>query len=764
MSAKIGSKCSLCSLPCPRQPLFDGENPFCCGGCLTVYRILEARCYQGDFRSHPLYQQALSSGILSNPELYQDLSGNEVIGETETLHLEIGEMWCPSCADAIRLILMRKQGIKRCVVDYATDLAVIEFSPLAISKESLFQQIEKLGYRPQSLLSEERKPAISMWIRFVISAFCALNLMMLAFPLYATPVGQTAEGYHEAFGLLSFLLALPLISYCSWPIWRRFFVGVQTGYFGMETLVLIASFTAFCYSTYHFFFHHPEKLYFDSMGMLLTFVLLGKIMERRAKFSAKESLFRATRQLPKKGCKRLSTGEFAYVPIKEIQKGDILLARMGDKIVLDGVVIAGEGLVDASVMTGESIPLYAKPGSQIVGGSLVQQGVLQIQVTKAIEESVLSKISALIEQNLNRKKSGVRFVDRLIPFFVPSVIVLACLAYPFGGLLRTLSVLLISCPCAIGIAAPLVEARLMFRFAKEGALVRNRDSLEVFAKDPLFVFDKTGTLTEGKFEVLSGCDSLTDQGRALIKGITHASTHPLAVALHQHFKDDKPLLPLTEVKEHIGRGMEGHYEGKTYFLGSSAFFQERGLSCPKVQDTAVHFAEKSHYLATLILGDRLRKGIPAVDGCILSGDNPELVSRIAAECGFHWGKGGCDPLQKREEIEKLKQSRPVIMVGDGVNDAPALSAADVGISVVSATDLSIEVSDILLTRDSLASLPELLKIAKKGQRIIRQNIFWAFLYNGVGIGLAMTGLLTPLIAVSAMLLSSICVTLNSQRS
>lgn len=745
--------CALCSLACPKDPVVEDEKPFCCAGCLTVFRILGAQEIEGDFTAHPLYKQALASGIISNPDSYAE--EKTVEGEVQTLHLEIGEMWCPSCAEAIRMILMRQKGVRRCVVDYATDLALIEFSPLIHSKEDLTGLISKMGYTPRSLLAEDRKPARSLWVRFAVSAFCALNLMMLALPIYTK---QFTEGYGEAASLLSFALALPLITYGAWPLWRRFYVSLRTGIFGMETLVLLAASTAFVFSTAHLFARDPNSLYYDSMGMLLTFVLLGKILEKRAKFSAKESLFRATRTLPKKGFKRLASGEYVSVPIKEIRIGDRILARTGEKVVLDGIVAEGEGLVDASVMTGEAMPVRVKPGSKLVGGSIVKQGILHIEVSADVEQSVLAKISAVIEYDLGRKCRPQRIVDKIIPFFVPVVILLACAAFPFGSIFRTLSVLLISCPCAIGIAAPLAESRLIFRFAEMGALVRNRASLAILAQNPLFAFDKTGTLTEGKFRVLNNPE-LSELHKAILKGLTEQTTHPAAAAIGEALSRS---IPLQHVKEVIGRGMEAAYAGKTYRLGSAAFMRESGIDAPSTTKTAVHFAEENSLLATILLGDRLRPDIPKVEGVILSGDSPELVSEIARACGFRWGKGGCDPLQKRAEIEKLE--KPVAMVGDGMNDAPALSAADIGISVVTATDLSIEVSDILLTKSSLAALPKLVAIAKKGQTIIRQNLAWSFLYNAIGLGLAMAGLLTPIFAVAAMLLSSLCVTLNSMRT
>lgn len=751
-------KCSLCSLDLPKNPLIEAEHAFCCSGCLTVFNIIGA---QKNYQTHPVYQEALQAGVISNPKLLEE-SVEQPGDERVKLHLEVDEMWCPSCAEVIRLILMRQKGIYRCVIDYATDLGVIEYDPCKISKEEIYSRIERLGYSPRSLLSSEKNHiSKSLWLRFGVATFCALNMMMFSYPLYAAHFGLHTEGYEITLGWLLFALSLPLITFAASPIWRRLSSTFQTGLFGMETLVFIGVTSAFVASTLNLIRGDPSHLYFDSMAMVLTFVLLGKILEKKAKFSAKETLFRLTRAFPKRGYKRMASGEYVYVPLKEISVGDCIFVRTGEKVVLDGVVVEGEGWVDEAVMTGEATPLKKISGTQVVGGSLLKQGTLHIRVTSTQETSLLGKIVSFIENDLPQKQKKERMVDQITRFFIPLICLLALFLFLLGEPLRALTLLFISCPCAIGIAVPLAQSRLLCRFAEKGALVRNRSILPLLAKDPFFVFDKTGTLTEGKFQVLQGVATLSSDHQKILKGFASYSTHPIASAIGEAI----PLSPaaLDHVVEIVGRGMEGSWQGERYLLGSEQFFKERGFEVKNYPSTVVYFAKAQTLLAEVHLGDRLRSHLPKIEGGVLSGDSHQLTTKIAKQCGFKWGKGGCDPLQKREEIEKLKQKRPIAMVGDGVNDAPALTAADIGISVVSATDLSVEVSDLLLTTDHLDSLPSLVSLAKRGQQIIYQNLFWAFFYNVIGIGLAFCGLLSPFFAALAMVLSSLCVTLNSLR-
>ncbi|MCE5318323.1 MAG: cation-translocating P-type ATPase [Parachlamydia sp.] len=776
--------CALCSHDLPVQPILDGELGFCCAGCHAVYKILDAKNQIDNFQDHPVFKQALQSGLISNPHLLEQLrlsKGEQMGTEWEKLHLEIGEMWCPSCAEVIRLVLMQERGVRNCLVDYATDLASIEFAPRLISKETLLQKIADMGYRP-TFLQDGGQKAVSreLTLRFIIAAFCALNVMMFAYPLYATYFHVDDEGVGAFFAWVSCAISLPVVTYSAWPILQRFWNGLKVGIWGMEALVVLGVVSAFGLSLAELLMG-GTRVYFDSMTVVVAFVLLGRMIESKAKFSAKETLFRLARALPRRGRKRFDDGSMAFVSIKEIHPGDILIAMAGEKLVLDGLVVEGQGSCNESLMTGEALPVEKKIGSRLLGGTILLHGWLAYRVATTPEESALQSIIASVEQEIGVKSQYVRLADRIVRWFVPLVLV-AALATVMGTLLfemslqtailRAVAVLLISCPCAIGIAAPLAEAHLMNRLANLGVIVRNRGALQHLGKEDLFAFDKTGTVTHGKFALLDGLEKLSSRQMALLKALTARSNHPMAVAVFGAIQEAP--IPLDSSEEVIGKGLCGRSHSDSILLGSDTFLKEKGIVVPekeRSQASTLLFAHNGHLVAELSLGDTVRKGIPELlqrlfpTSCVLlSGDGEAPVAAIATQCGFRAWHSRATPLQKREYLqEEREKGKIVCMVGDGINDAPALTSAHIGISVVSAADISIHVSDFLLTTDRLEILPVMRQLGQRGRRIIRQNLFWAFFYNVMGIPLAAMGMLSPLFAAGAMVASSLIVTLNAER-
>jgi heavy metal translocating P-type ATPase len=729
------------------------------------------------------FKQALQAGLISNPALLDKIRENQLKiegTEKERLHLEIGEMWCPSCAEVIRLILLQKKGVIQCIVDYATDMASIQFSPRYVSKENIIESISALGYKPIFMDDPgKRKISLSLYIRFGVAAFCAMNAMMFSYPLYATYFDPQAYEEGRIFAWLSFLSSLPVITYCIYPILQRFTNSLRVGLVGMEALVIVGVFSAFGFSLYQMLMSSNE-IYFDSMSVVVAFVLLGKIIESKAKFSSKETLLRLTRSLPKKARKKLADGTTSFVPIKEVQLHDILVAYTGEKIVLDGDVVEGEGTCDESLMTGESLPVFKQLGEKLLGGSIVQQGILSYSVSKLAGDTTLDKIVQLVEQDIVHKTFYERAADKIVRWFVPLVFLISFLTGALGWLfgiseswINAVAVLLIACPCALGIAAPLAESQILHKLTALGAFVRNRGSLPILPKITKIIFDKTGTITEGVFEVVDGLQHLSKKELGLLKGVSEKSSHPIARAIHQSLVEEQQI-DLNRIEEYPGKGMKGY---PVCLLGSWLFLKEHGLDVAGADDlvssgitSTVYFSPDGGKVISLKLRDRMRAEIPEmiksmkINTLLLSGDSEATVREAAHRGGFSDYIHSCMPARKKEVIEKLRGDHEIVcMVGDGINDAPALIASQVGISVISASDLSIQVSDILLTSEKLDILPQIFEIAKKGQLIIRQNLFWAFFYNCIGVGLAAFGLLSPLFAAFAMVTSSLIVVFNSKR-
>ncbi len=788
------SECLLCQSPVNLVFYKDGEKTFCCAGCQTVHQILAIQQALNNVSEHPLFKQALKSGLIANPRLLEEINSQK-IGEKETLeklHLEIHDMWCPSCAEVIKLTLLKEWGITYCYVDYTTDLATIEYAPVHVTKERILKLISNLGYRP-NFLQDPRQQVLSrsLSLRFVVAAFFSMNIMMFAYPIYISFFNEQAEGYAQLFAWLSLIGALPVLTYSAWPIWKRFYTGAKVGLWGMEALVVLGVAAATGLSIYEMW-RGSSYVYFDSMTVIIVFVLLGKMIESKAKFSAKDSLVQLTRALPRRGRKKISATKNEFVSLKEIHIGDLLVVLSGEKIVLDGIVEEGEGICNESLMTGEALPVPKNVGMDVLAGTILQQGSLVIKVTATSEQTALFQIVEMVEQDIGHKAQYVRTIDSIVKWFVPFVLCLAigvlvyCLLFNQqdfdqtslqSGIIRAVSVLLISCPCAIGIAVPLVESQLLNAFAKLGVIIRNRACLALLGKETILVCDKTGTVTEGKYTVLSGYEKLSLEEKSVLKALVSHSNHPIARSVDQAIIDFEES-NIEKIEEIIGRGIRG-YQGTTpYYFGSAIFLQQQGISTPLVHlrknievQTTVFFAKQNICLAAIHLGDRIQpevqtliQSLKGIKTLLVSGDSSLAVEAVARLCGFQKWFAEYHPLQKRELIEKLKkQGEIVMMIGDGINDAPALAASHVGVAVMSATDISIQVSDILLTTNRLQILQKMYRLAKKGHKIIKQNLFWAFFYNCIGLGLAVYGSLTPLFAAFAMVMSSLLVLINSKR-
>jgi heavy metal translocating P-type ATPase len=699
-------------------------------------------------------------------------------------------MWCPSCAQVIRLTLLKEEGVKECYVDYTTDLASIEYVPRIISKEKILRLIRGLGYAP-ALMTDPRQQTNhrGLSLRFIVAAFFSMNVMMFAYPIYASYFYEDTEGYPKLFAWLSFAGSLPVLLYSAWPIWRRFLSALRVGIWGMETLVALGVASATGLSLYELW-QESLYVYFDSMTVIIVFVLLGKMIEGKAKFSAKDALVQLTRALPRRGRKKFSSGEEKFTPVKEFKVGDLLVIFSGEKIVLDGVVIEGEGSCDESLMTGESLPAHKTKGAKVLAGTILQQGHLTVEVKADSQGTALFHIVEMVEKDMGHKSAYTRAVDPIIKWFVPAVVLMAvavlacCLIFNITdgekstfqtGIIRAVSVLLISCPCAIGIAAPLAESHLLNALAKLGVIVRNRGCLPYIGQETIYICDKTGTITEGKYSVIKGLETLSFQDKRILKEMVSKSSHPVAIAIN------KELLcigeALDKIEEIIGRGIKAEKLSNHYVLGSSIFLAQQGIGTvppPELENeiqTVVYFGWNSQCAAVIHLGDSIRrearelvKELSDTRTVLLSGDASKTVEAVAKACQFDAWHGEFHPLQKRNYIDALKQKGEVVaMLGDGVNDAPALTAANVGIAVVTATDISIQVSDLLLTTDRLQVIPMLRKLSKKGHSILKQNIFWSFFYNCIGLVLAASGALTPLFAAFAMVASSLIVVLNTQR-
>ncbi|CRX38102.1 heavy metal translocating P-type ATPase [Estrella lausannensis] len=780
-----GSRCALCKAESVSELQEEGRS-FCCPGCLAVYNILKAKGELAAAQDHPLTKAALRFGILSNHSLFGEKESEESDSSAEErlkLYIDLEGLWCPSCGEIIRLTLFNGPGVSKCVVDFATDLAFIEYNPLLTSKETLFGKIKELGYTPHVIEDSARKKASpALKIRMALASFLAINLMMLSSPIYVSYFVSDIEGFGYLFALLSLVFAAPAVV-LALPLFLRCYHQLRFGIVGMEALVTVGVSTAFILSCINLI-KGSYHIYFDSMAVVVALVLVGKAIESEAKFSAKESMMRLMRATPKRARKKFAEGEVRFVSIKEVAVGDILVAHVGEKIALDGLVLTGSGAVDESLMTGEARPVSKKEGSRLVGGTFLQAGNFEYRVLEVASRGTLQKLIDTIEDDLGKKLSEVKLIDRISELFVPFAFAVSLAAFAMGslysfeeGLERFLSVVLISCPCAIGIAIPIVESALLNALSAAGVLVRNRRALHLIGRESVFLFDKTGTVTEGKFEAVNGLEQFSTKELEVIKALASLSLHPLSLAIYRSIN----TLPATNVtaEELPGLGLAGHYEGARILMGSSELLRLKGVYTEDMQQenglaTTVWIAiekEGQRTVRRVLLGDKVKKGmreficgLKGLTTVLVSGDAEETVKSVAQECGFSSWKSRFNPLEKRMLVEELKEGGDVVaMMGDGINDAPALTSAHIGISVASASDIAISVSDILVTTEKSEALSFMRHLALSAQKIMRQNLFWAFFYNAIGMLLALFGLLNPLYAAFAMAISSLMCVLNAKR-
>lgn len=787
------TKCTLCDLTIDSPTAVLDDLPFCCHGCKAVYTILASKNSLENPRENPVFLQALQAGIISNPLLQEELAltkkGSLNPENTQRWYFEIGEMWCPTCAELLRWILLRERGVANCVIDYATDLASLEFNPMETSKDKLTALIKQLGYTVSPLDETNTKPiSKSLYLRLAIASFCSLNVMMLAYPLYATFFDSDEEHVSNLFAWISLYASIPVLTYCAWPIYTKFWNSLKVGLLGMEALVTTGILSATGLSLYQLA-QGSNEVYFDSMTVIVAFVLLGKTLEARAKFSAKEAFLKLTRALPRRGRKKIAEAQYEFVPVKELHVGDVLVAFAGEKIVLDGKVEVGLGVCDESIMTGEPMPVTKEVGDLVVAGTVLQQGELHYIVNAPPEKSLLSRIVEMTHAELGKKQAYIRPADRIVKWFIPLVFAIAALTGIIcvvvgiddghgvinSAILRMTAVLLISCPCAIGIAAPIAEGYLISALAQEGVIVRNRGILNLLGSEDTYIFDKTGTVTNGHFTVLKGVNDIHPYEQAVLKKLASHSNHLVSRAI----KDSIDFEPASEIDvvEIISKGMIGKSGEDNYLLGSRAFMQENDIvictdEIPQLNPiTSCYFACNGTLITEIHLGDTIREEIydtllsmDDIWTVLLSGDQETTVREIATECQFKSYAWERSPAQKMEYIQTaIEKGHVIAMVGDGINDAPALTAAHIGISVVSASDLSIQVSDILLTTPKLSIIPKMRELGRFSQTIVKQNLFWAFFYNVIGIAVAASGMLSPLYAATAMVLSSLMVVGNAQR-
>lgn len=732
--------------------------------------------------------------------------------DTVKKNFPVLNMSCASCASSSQSILENTPGVVDVSVNYANATAQVEYVPTVTNPNQLKAALQSVGYDLMIDETEEAKDALEEVHR---RKFEALRKRTVASIILSVPL--------VVIGM--FFMDIPYANYIMWALatpvvlllGKQFFVGAwkqaRHRSANMDTLVALSTGVAYGFSVFNTLnpdFWHSRGLhahvYFEAAAVVIAFILLGKMLEEKAKGNTSSAIKKLMGLQPKTVTVVHGGGHQMEIAIASVKVGDTLLVKPGERIAVDGTVSSGTSFVDESMISGEPIPVEKKAGERVFSGTINQKGSFQFRADKVGGDTILAQIIRMVQEAQGSKAPVQKLVDRIAGVFVPVVILIALVSLVAWvvlggenaftqGLLALVTVLVIACPCALGLATPTAIMAGVGKGAENGILIKDAESLELAKKVNAVVLDKTGTITEGKPEVValrwkSGVaeKELSD----LLFSIEQQSEHPLAEAVVRYFnpKGARPL-PLDQFGSITGKGVKVEYGGKTYFLGSPALLKAESIAVdPALQEaasewlskaqTVIWLSDENSALAAIAIADRIKEtSIAAVrelqssgiEVYMLTGDNEFTANAIARQVGIRHFKAEVMPDQKAAFVKELqRQGKTVAMVGDGINDSNALAQADVSIAMGQGSDIAMDVAKMTIISSDLSRIPKAIKLSRKTVATIRQNLFWAFIYNIIGIPLAagvlypFTGfLLDPMIAGAAMALSSVSVVSNSLR-
>ena len=756
-------------------------------------------------------------------------AGYNLVLPLVTQNFAVSGLSCASCAANLEAAVGRLAGLASAVVNFATQVLTVTYPLGAIDVEQISQAVEAAGYHAQLLtdqasasqaqIQQEADQAAqakashqaALWRRFWLSAIFALPLLGLAM---AEMVGLTLPTWlsHRGGGQLFVSLQLALTLPILW-LGRSFFLNgfkhLVKGHPNMDSLVALGTSAAVAYSLYSSIqvwlgdHHAAMSLYYESAGVILTLVTLGKYFEARSKGQTSAAI-QALIKLAPQEAQVLREGQEVTLPLDQVQVGDLVRVRPGQKIPVDGRVVEGQSWVDESMLTGESLPVAKKVGDQVVGASLNQQGSLIVETNKVGQDTTLAQIIHLVQAAQGSKAPIAQLADRVSAVFVPVVMTLALVAglawYLIGGqswafaLTISIAVLVIACPCALGLATPTAIMVGTGKGAEQGILIKSGTALEMAHQVDAVVLDKTGTLTQGQpqvTDVLPLTGWTPDQLLALAAAAEVNSEHPLGQAIVAGARERELALPeVTDFQSLTGYGIRVLNGKNFYFLGNKRMMQETGLDLSQAEElamtlaaggkTPIYVGNREEIIGLIAVADPLKATSPeavrrlkamGLQVIMLTGDNAKTAQALAAEAGIDQVISDVLPADKAQVVADLQaKGLKVAMVGDGINDAPALAQADVGLAIGRGTDVAIESADMVLMGSDLTSVATAIKLSQATIRNIKENLFWAFAYNVLGIPVAMGvlhlfggPLLNPMLAGAAMSFSSVSVILNALR-
>lgn len=792
-------RCEHCLQEMPEKSAvtreLDGRKLFfCCHGCLGVWEIVHGGSLDAFYTERCDWTPGRPAFTSVDPGEFAPMVTTD--GRSSRIDLALSGIRCASCVWLVEKVLGRLDGVVSARVNFATRRAVIEWSPESTGLEKILATLSGMGYAPlpgsrtasiDTAASEKR----DMLMRFGTAGFFSMQLMLITAALYAGFFQGMETKYRMAFQLISWALSTPVIFYSGLPFIAGAIRSLRSGGANMDVLVALGALSAYGYSVAMIF--TGGESFFDTSAMIITFILLGRFIEAGSRLKAGSALTALAELQPSEARVSNGNGETRFVPLGSIGKGTLIEVIPGDRIPLDGTVVNGNAEVDESLLTGESVPVLKSSGTEVYAGTTSLTGHLTIRVTVEPHDTVLARIVSTVEEAQARKAPIQSIADRTAGLFVPAIVLLAVATFSWWlmvkgsvvtALMNAVSVLVVACPCALGLATPLAILVGTTAIGRKGILVKGGDLFESISKTTTVVFDKTGTLTRGRPSITDQIDFCgSEQFMQHCASLEAWSEHPAGVAIAAAWQGKK--LSVDGFRAIPGMGVAGSIGGQAWVAGTPELLRKEGVTLEAEQlqtaetlrkegKTVIFFACDSRPAGLVALIDTLREEAAdtiatlrksmGIETIMLTGDNAEVARYIARQCGITDVRAGLDPLGKAAAIRELKQrGRRVMMAGDGINDAPALTESDTGLTLGSATGIAIESAGAAILNDDLRMVVALLNHSRKTFAIIRQNLAWAFGYNLLALPLAMSGMLHPIVSALLMATSSLVVVGNSLR-
>ena len=768
-------------------------------GILAVKTVPEIGSITIQFEPQTLSQQNLLTftdallgnlGHASRSDKTLELSQADENHPIQSFNLAIEGMTCVSCALLLEMLLKRDPRIVSASVNFASESAAIRAK---MDFTNVCALVEKIGYRAHNLDSLAQRQLLIQKEKTLLkqAKFRAILAGSLSLPLMAVGMLAPASPFWH---WTQHLLALPVVFWAGKPFFVKAFKLAKQGATNMDSLIALGVGSSYSYSLYSVF-AGKRALYFDSAAGIITFVLIGRYLEEKAKGKAHEAIAKLVDLQPQHAT-LLQENQEIIVALEQIKVGDILLIRPGEKVPTDGIVIEGLSTVDESMVTGESLPVVKDVNQKVVGGCINGNGVLKMRVSAIGTETILANIIRMVDQAQSSKLPIQKTVDKISSVFVPAVMLVSAATFfstvAFGAgigvaFTNAIAVLLIACPCSLGLATPMAIMVGTGESAQKGVYIRNGSSLEMASKLNTIIFDKTGTITEGKpqvtdFITISGQDE--NQLLALVAAAEADSEHFLAKTIVCYVQARQIDFGHVETFENIpGHGVKARVDGVDMLIGTGNWLVKSDIAIKAIEKQASEFAKQGKTpvfvsvdkkaVALFGIADKPRENAKqaiarlkrlGIEPLMVTGDTDQTARYIASQVGIETVIAHAKPEQKLEIVRELQaQGKKVGMIGDGINDAPALAAADVSFAIGTGTDVAIETADLTLVNGDIGKVADVMELSGATLRIIKQNLFWALGYNTIAIPVAATGKLNPMIASAAMAMSSISVVLNSLR-